>query len=70
LDVTFEITLEGDRLMMHRPDRDPVPMVPGTRGEFEVGGLGVTFQRRSGRISSARVYAGRVTGLVFERVDR
>jgi CubicO group peptidase (beta-lactamase class C family) len=69
LGMTIEVRLDGDRLLLHRRGREPVAMTPGTHGEFEVAGLGVTFQRRSGAISGARVYAGRVTGLVFERVE-
>jgi hypothetical protein len=68
LDMAFEVQLEGDRLVLLRPGQDPVPMDPGTRDEFKVGAFGVTFHRTEGSVSSATVFAGRVTGLVFQRM--
>jgi CubicO group peptidase (beta-lactamase class C family) len=35
--------------------------------EFEADGLGITFVREGGRVTGLRVFAGRVTGIVFEK---
>jgi hypothetical protein len=67
LDVAWEVRVESGGLVVARPNRDPVPLVPGTGEEFEAGGPGVTFVRDGDRITGLRVFAGRVTGIVFEK---
>jgi CubicO group peptidase (beta-lactamase class C family) len=66
LDAAYEVRLDGDRLQLHRPNQDPAVLDPGVNGEFEAGGLGLTFVEERGRVTGLRVFAGRVTGIVFE----
>jgi len=67
LEVVWEIRAEAGRLELHRPAHDPTPLVSGTNEEFEADGLGITFVREGGRVTGLRVFAGRVTGIVFEK---
>jgi CubicO group peptidase (beta-lactamase class C family) len=66
LAVTFEVRMDGGGLELHRPNRDPDPLVPGVADEFEAGGIGLTFLREGAEVTGLRVFAGRVTGIVFE----
>jgi CubicO group peptidase (beta-lactamase class C family) len=67
LDVVWEIRAGPGGLELHRPDQDPTPLMTGADEEFEAGGLGITFVREGGRVTGLRVFAGRVTGIVFEK---
>ncbi|MFC1659851.1 serine hydrolase domain-containing protein [Gemmatimonadota bacterium] len=67
LDATFELRLDSDRLWLHRPGGDSTVVYPGAADEFEAGGLGLTFVRDGGGITGLSIFAGRVTGIVFER---
>lgn len=66
LDATFEVRGESNHLWLHRPNRDPTALHPGVVDEFEAGGLGLTFLREGGEVTGLSVFAGRVTGIVFE----
>jgi CubicO group peptidase (beta-lactamase class C family) len=67
LEVVWEIRAEAGRLELHRPAYYPTPLMSGTDEEFEADGLGITFVREGGRVTGLRVFAGRVTGIVFEK---
>jgi CubicO group peptidase (beta-lactamase class C family) len=67
LDVVFEIGMDGDRLTLKRPRSEPVPLRPGGAGEFVAPGSTLTFVREEGEVTGFRVYAGRVTGIEFQR---
>lgn len=68
LEVVFEVGVEEDRLTLLRPRQDPVTLRPGGTDEFVARGLTLTFMREGGSVTGFRVYAGRVRGIVFERV--
>jgi CubicO group peptidase (beta-lactamase class C family) len=70
LDAVFEVRVDGEGLALRRPNQDWVGMSPGIQDEFEAGGLGLTFVREGDAVSGIRVYAGRVTGIVFQRMGR
>jgi CubicO group peptidase (beta-lactamase class C family) len=67
LDATFELRMESGRLWLHRPNRGPAALYPGVTDEFEAGGFGLTLLREAGELTGLSVFAGRVTGIVFER---
>jgi len=66
LDATFELRMDAGRLRLHRPNRDPAALYPGVADEFEAGGLGLTFLREGGELTGLSIFAGRVTGIVFQ----
>ncbi len=70
LDAVFEIAAEGDRLTVRRPNADPATLRPGRADEWVAPGATLTFARQAGRVTGFRVWAGRVTGIVFERTVR
>jgi CubicO group peptidase (beta-lactamase class C family) len=70
LDAVFEVQIDGGALVLDRPSQDRGNMRPGTRDEYEAGGLGITFMRDGDTVSGLRVFAGRVTGIVFEKMGR
>lgn len=67
LGAVFEIGVDGDRLTLRRPGSVPVPLRPGRADEFVAPAATVTFEREDGRVTGFRVYAGRVTGIAFQR---
>lgn len=67
LEATFEIGTADGALTLRRPGRDPVPLRPGRAGEFLAPGATLTFLAGGGAVTGFEVYAGRVTGIVFER---
>jgi hypothetical protein len=67
LDAVFEIRAEGDALALKRPGAEPVTLRAGRADEFLAPGATLTFERVGGRVTGFRVYAGRVTGIVFRR---
>jgi hypothetical protein len=67
LGAVFEIRASGDALSLKRPGAEPVPLRPGRADEFLAPGATLTFEREGGRVTGFRVYAGRVTGIVFRR---
>jgi hypothetical protein len=70
LDAVFEVRVDGEGLALRRPNQDWVGMSPGIQDEFEAGVLGLTFVREGDAVSGLRVYAVRVTGIVFQRTGR
>jgi hypothetical protein len=50
------------------PGGERLPFRPGAPDEY-VGVVTLTVVRDQGRVTGLRVYAGRVTGIVFERLD-
>jgi len=69
LDVTYERRPEGGDLVLHRPARDAIPCMPATEGEFESGGIAYILESDStGAPAGFRVFAGRVTDILFRRV--
>ena len=67
LDAVFEIVSDADRLTLRRPNAEPVTLRPGRTDEWVALGSTLTFTRDAGRVTGFRVWAGRVTGIVFER---
>jgi CubicO group peptidase (beta-lactamase class C family) len=67
LDAVFEIQAEGGALSLKRPGAEPVPLRPGQADEFVAPGATLTFERSGARVTGFRVYAGRVTGIVFTK---
>jgi CubicO group peptidase (beta-lactamase class C family) len=68
LDAVYEIRTRAGQLELHRPNRDPIPFWPAPDDEFEGGGVAYVLERDpTGRPSGFRVYAGRVTGIRFEK---
>ena len=67
LDAVFVIAADGDSLSLRRPGSDPVTLRVGRPDEFVAPGVTLTFTRQGRRVTGFRVYAGRVTGIVFER---
>jgi CubicO group peptidase (beta-lactamase class C family) len=68
LDAVFEIGVDGDHLTLRRPCAETVSLRPGGTDEFVAPGATLTFQRENGRVTGFRVYAGRVTGIQFDRI--
>lgn len=68
IDAVFEIAVDGDRLTLRRPNAEPVPLRPRADDEFQAPAAVLTFQRDGGRVTGFKVNAGRVTGIVFERL--
>jgi len=67
LDATFEVEVDSGDLWLHRPGRDRSRLGAVAPDAFQVGGLRLTFLREGDRVSGLRVFAGRVTGIVFQR---
>ncbi|NJD17892.1 MAG: beta-lactamase family protein [Gemmatimonadetes bacterium] len=67
LGAVFEIRASGDTLALRRPGAEPVTLRPGRADEFLAPGATLTFEREGGRVIGFRVFAGRVTGIVFAR---
>jgi CubicO group peptidase (beta-lactamase class C family) len=67
IDATYEVTIEGDSLMLQRPGQDPVRLIPLTASTFHGAGLRITFVREGRRVTRISVDAGRVKGILFER---
>ena len=50
-----------------RPGNEPAELRPSAQDEFTAGRLGVTLERDGGRVTGFRVFAGRVTDILFEK---
>ena len=66
LDVTYELTRNGDRLQVSLGGRT-IQLTPRTAGHFGGAGLSVVFDRPEGEAASFVLDAGRVRGLLFVR---
>ncbi len=70
LAVAYTITEEGGSLVLNTPNRDPQAFLPGAPGEFEAGGIAYLVQRdQAGQVVGLRIYAGRVTGILFVKAE-
>jgi CubicO group peptidase (beta-lactamase class C family) len=68
LDVTYSIVEGPTGLVLHRPNQSSLPFLPGTPDEFEAGGIAYVVDRNgAGQITGLRVFAGRVTDILFEK---
>ncbi len=71
LDVDYELRVQDGGLVLHRPGSDPLPFLPAVEGEFEAGGVAYLVERDAGGSPTGfRVYAGRVTDILFQKVTR
>jgi len=68
LDVSWQILSRDGGMTVIRPGNDATELRPKAQDEFTAGGLGITLEREGGRVSGFRVFAGRVTGILFEKV--
>jgi CubicO group peptidase (beta-lactamase class C family) len=69
LDTTYEIVQEAGSLVLHLPGQRRQPFVPGIENEYEAGGIAYVVERDgSGRVAGFRVFAGRVTDILFSKV--
>jgi CubicO group peptidase (beta-lactamase class C family) len=66
LDVSWTLEAAEGGLALLAPDGERIPLRPGAANEY-FGPATLTVIREGGRVTELRVYAGRVTGLVFER---
>lgn len=69
LDTEWVLDVDAEGLGMTIPGGERLALEPGARDEL-IGRATLTVVREGGRITGLRVFAGRVTGLVFERVER
>jgi hypothetical protein len=69
LDVTWTVEVVEGGLAVTLPDGDREMLQPGVVDEF-FGPATLTFVRDGGRVTGFHVFAGRVTGIEFERVSR
>lgn len=67
LDASWTLEPDAEGLSVTLPGGERVVLRAGAPDEF-FGQVTVTLVRAGGRVSGLRVYAGRVTGIVFERV--
>ncbi len=67
LDASWTLEAAGDGLAVTLPNGDRETLQPGIADEF-FGPATLTFVRDGGRVTGFRVFAGRVTGIEFERV--
>ena len=70
LDITWEILFEDDELVLLRPGKESVDVGLSIRDELSAAGLGITLEREGERVTGFRVFAGRVTDILFVRVGR
>lgn len=71
LSATYTITSEEGSLFLNTPNREPQAFLPGAPGEFEAGGIAYLVERNeAGRVVGLRIFAGRVTGILFRRMDQ
>jgi len=68
LDVSWTLEAAEGGLVVTLPDGDRETLQPGVADEF-FGPATLTFVRDGGRVTGFRVFAGRVTGIEFERVE-
>jgi len=66
LDVSWTLEARDGGLVLLGPDGEAIPLEPGVPNEW-FGPATVTVVREGRRISGLRVFAGRVTGIVFTR---
>jgi hypothetical protein len=66
LDASWTLDVDEEGIGVALPGGERVHLRAGAPGEF-VGPVTVTVVRDGGRVRGLRVYAGRVTGIVFER---
>lgn len=66
LDVSWTLEARDGGLVLLGPDGEAIPLEPGIPNEW-FGPATVTVVREGRRISGLRVFAGRVTGIVFTR---
>jgi len=67
LDASWTLEAAEGGLAVTLPNGDRETVQPGVEGEF-FGPVSLTFVRDGGRVTGFRVFAGRVTGIEFERV--
>jgi CubicO group peptidase (beta-lactamase class C family) len=67
LDVSWQIFSEDGEMILMRPGNEPAELRPSAQDEFTAGRLGVTLERDGGRVTGFRVFAGRVTDILFEK---
>lgn len=68
LDAAWTLAADGDALVVTIPGGERMRLEPGADGEY-FGDVSVTFVREGGRVTGFKVYAGRVTGIVFNREE-
>jgi CubicO group peptidase (beta-lactamase class C family) len=66
LAVSWTLEAEGGTLVLLGPDGEGIPLEPGAPDEW-FGPATITVVREGGRVTGLRVFAGRVTGIVFAR---
>ena len=54
-------------MILMRPGNEPAELRPSAQDEFTAGRLGVTLERDGRRVTGFRVFAGRVTDILFEK---
>ncbi len=69
LGVDYTIRIEDGELSLQQVKGDWASLKPGSGLEFTSNGIAITFERSSGAITGFRVFAGRVTGILFEKQD-
>lgn len=68
LRVTYTFALEGDRLVVHRPNSAPATLESTGPDRFRAGGVTLRFERdASGRVTGFVLDAGRALGMRFQR---
>ena len=55
--------------MLNRPGNEPTELFSVVRDEILAAGLGITMERDGNGVTGLRVFAGRVTDILFERDD-
>ena len=68
LDVTWKIVFEDGELELLRPGSEPTGMLLSIRDELSAAGMGITLERAGGSVTGFRVFAGRVTDILFVRI--
>lgn len=66
LDVSWTLEADGGTLALLGPDGEAIALQPGAPDEW-FGPATITVVREGGRVAGLRVFAGRVTGIVFTR---
>jgi len=69
LGVDYTIRIEDGELSLQQVKGDWASLKPGSGLEFTSNGIAITFERSSGAITGFRVFAGRVTGILFKKQD-